>query len=175
MSVPFVRRRLSEQQLILAALALTATVGVLVSFSGSIWAQPILALVVGNTSTGAKPAFDSIAQRNVPPAALGRAFARFETQLQLVWVVAAVIAVLVSSRLPFRAGDLIIAIACAVAAAFHLSMRHSWRRRASATGSAGDRAGDTPGRAGESGTRRSFRIEQPPDGRRPGQGASAGG
>jgi hypothetical protein len=89
--------------------------------------QPILAFVVGVASTGAKPAFDSIAQTYVAPAALGRAFARFETQLQLCWVASALIAVLVSFK--FASGDILIAAACAVAAAFHYSMRHTFVRR----------------------------------------------
>jgi len=128
MSVPSLRRVLTEQQLILGALVVTSVAGVLVALSGSIWAQPALTFVVGYSSTAAKPAFDSIAQRYVPPAVLGRAFGRFETQLQLVWVLSALVAVLVT-RIPFRAGDLLVAAASAIAAAFHLSMRHSLRRR----------------------------------------------
>ncbi|MGD0593332.1 MAG: MFS transporter [Acidimicrobiales bacterium] len=124
MAVPSVRRRLSEQQIILSALVLTTVVGVVVAILGSLWAQPILAFTVGVASTGAKPAFDSIAQTYVPPAALGRSFARFETQLQLCWVGSALIAVLVSFK--FASGDVLIAAACAIAAAFHYSMRHTF-------------------------------------------------
>jgi hypothetical protein len=127
MAVPSIRRRLSEQQIILAALVLTTVGGVVVGIIGSRGVQPILAFVVGVASTGAKPAFDSIAQTYVAPAALGRAFARFETQLQLCWVASALIAVLVSFK--FASGDILIAAACAVAAAFHYSMRHTFVRR----------------------------------------------
>lgn len=147
MSVPTIRRFLSEQQLILVALAVTAAAGVLVALWGSIWAQPLLTLVVGYSSTAAKPAFDSIAQRYVPSAALGRAFARFETQLQLVWVLSALVAVLIT-RIPFRAGDLLVAAACGIAAVFHLSMRHSLRRRD----------------PHEGGTRRTTRAPRSPEG-----------
>ena len=94
---------------------------------GTLWAQPILAFVVGLASTGAKPAFDSIAQTYVPPAGLGRAFARFETQLQICWVGSALIAVLVPFK--FASGDVLIAAACAIAAAFHYSMRHAFTNR----------------------------------------------
>ncbi len=127
MAVPAIRRRLSEQQIILAALVLTTLVGVIVGIIGSRPVQPVLAFVVGLASTGAKPAFDSIAQTYVPPAALGRAFARFETQLQLCWVACALVAVLVSFR--YASGDILIAAACAIAAAFHYSMRHTLVRR----------------------------------------------
>jgi hypothetical protein len=133
-SVPVVRRYLAEQQIILAALVLTTLMAAVASVVGTLWVQPILAFVVGLSSTGAKPAFDSIAQTYVPPAALGRAFARFETQLQLVWVLAALIAVLVSFK--FQSGDVIIAAACAIAAAFHYSLRHSLGRRPAGPASA---------------------------------------
>ncbi len=124
--VPRLRRRISEPQIIAAALALTTLAGLLAGWAGALWSQPFLGLVVGCTVTGAKPAFDSIGQQYVPPAALGRAFARFETQLQLVWVLCALVAVVISFS--FRAGDILIAVACAVAAIFHFSLRRSLGR-----------------------------------------------
>ncbi len=139
MSVPGLRRRLSEQQILLAALALTAVVGVIVGIIGVLAAQPLLAFVVGMASTGAKPAFDSIAQTYVPPAALGRAFARFETQLQLCWVASALVAVLVAFK--FSAGDVLIAAACAIGGAFYYSMRHAFVRREGGHGSRGTAQG----------------------------------
>ncbi len=125
--VPRLRRRISEQQIIASALALTALAGVLTGWAGALWSQPFLALVVGCTVTGAKPAFDSIGQHYVPPAALGRAFARFETQLQLAWVLCALVSVVISFS--FRAGDILIAVACAVAAIFNFSLRRSLGRQ----------------------------------------------
>ncbi|MGD0083675.1 MAG: MFS transporter [Acidimicrobiales bacterium] len=130
MSVPTIRRYLSEQQLLSVALVATALVAVITAIMGTLSAQPILAFAVGLSSTAAKPAFDSIAQTYVPPAALGRAFGRFETQLQLAWVLAALIAVKVAFR--FAPGDVLIAAACAIAAAFHWSMRHSLGNRRAA-------------------------------------------
>ena len=121
--VPVLRRYLSEQQLILYSLMASALVGILVALLGSLWAQPLLTLVIGFATTAAKPAFDSIAQRHVPPALLGRAFARFETQLQLVWVLCGLLAVVVG--LSLRAGDILIGVTCAVAAGFHVSMRRA--------------------------------------------------
>jgi hypothetical protein len=123
LSVPLVRRRLSEQQVIFAALVLTSVTALVAGLIGAQWPQIFLAYVVGLASTGAKPAFDSIGQRNVAPAALGRAFARFETQLQLCWVLAALVAVLISFQ--FAAGDVLISVTAALAAAFHWSMRHT--------------------------------------------------
>jgi hypothetical protein len=138
--VPVLRRYLSEQQLILYSLMLSALIGIFVAVLGSLWAQPLLTFAIGFATTAAKPSFDSIAQREVPPALLGRAFARFETQLQLVWVLCGLLAVVVG--LSLRAGDILIGVTCAVAAGFHVSMR-----RAVLVGRAGRRAGnaDLPG------------------------------
>jgi MFS family permease len=121
--VPVLRRYLSEQQLILYSLVLSALVGVISAVLGSLWSQPLLTLAIGFATTAAKPSFDSIAQRHVPPAMLGRAFARFETQLQLVWVLCGLLAVVVGFSL--QAGDVLIGVTCAVAAGFHVSMRRA--------------------------------------------------
>ena len=59
----------------------------------------------------------------MPPALLGRAFARFETQLQLVWVLCGLLAVVVGFSL--QAGDILLGVTCAVAAGFHVSMRRA--------------------------------------------------
>ena len=121
--VPVLRRYLSEQQLILYSLMLSALVGIVVAVLGSLWAQSLLSFAIGFATTAAKPSFDSIAQRHVPPASLGRAFARFETQLQLIWVLCALLAVVVGFSL--QAGDVLIGVTCAVAAGFHVSMRRA--------------------------------------------------
>jgi hypothetical protein len=121
--VPVLRRYLSEQQLILYSLTLCALAGVLVAVAGSMWAQSLLTFAIGFATTAAKPCFDSIVQKHVPPALLGRAFARFETQLQLVWVLCGLLAVVVGFSL--QAGDVLIGVSCAVAAGFHVSMRRA--------------------------------------------------
>ena len=125
--VPVLRRYLSEQQLMLYSLVASALAGILVAVLGSLWAQPLLTFVIGLATTAAKPSFDSIAQKNVPPALLGRAFARFETQLQLVWVLCGLLAVAIGFSL--QAGDTLLGVTCAVAAGFHVSMSAApcWR------------------------------------------------
>jgi len=123
MLVPTLRRYMSEQQLILYSLVLSSVAGIAVAVVGSLWVQPLLTFAVGLATTSAKPSFDSIAQHYVPPALLGRAFARFETQLQLVWVLGSLLAVVVGFQL--RAGDVLIGVTCAVAAGFNVSMRRA--------------------------------------------------
>ncbi|HEV2361662.1 MAG TPA: MFS transporter [Acidimicrobiales bacterium] len=125
MIVPRLRRNLSEQRIILYSLVVGAIFAVITGIIGGLWAQPLLTFVIGLAGTTAKPAFDSLVQRNVTPLAQGRAFARFETRLQLVWVLAALIAVLV--KFSFGAGDLVVAVACGIAAVFYGSMRHTFQ------------------------------------------------
>ena len=121
--VPILRRYLSEQQLILYSLMLCALAGVIVGVLGSLWAQPLLTLAIGFATTAAKPAFDSIAQKHVPPALLGRAFARFRdaaaTGLGAVRIVGG------GCRVPAQGGRFLIGVTCAVAGGFHVSARRA--------------------------------------------------
>lgn len=126
LSVPWLRRHLSEERIIMLALLLAAAFAGLSAVIGGLWAQPLLTAVIGLTATMSKPSFDSIAQRYTPPLQQGRAFAKFETRLQLVWVIAAVMAVVINFN--FVAGNVVIAVACAVSAIFYGSVSQSVRR-----------------------------------------------
>jgi hypothetical protein len=55
----------------------------------------------------------------------GRAFARFETRLQLFWVLGSFVPVVLS--LPMPAGNLVMAIAAAAGAASYMSSRRAVR------------------------------------------------
>jgi MFS family permease len=114
MLVPRLRRYLSEPLIIVAALVAMVVGGLAAALVGGLWAQALLTFVVGAGPTSAKPALDSIVQRHVPPALLGRAFGRLETRLQLVWVLAALAAVLIPFSLVW--GDVVVAASCAVGA-----------------------------------------------------------
>ncbi len=98
-----------------------------VALVGGIVIQALLAFVVGAASAASKPAFDALVQRYVPTAAQGRAFARFETRLQLVWVIGALVPVIV--KLPLPAGDVVIAAVAAVTGLSYLTSRRALRHR----------------------------------------------
>ncbi len=119
--VPRLRRYLTERQIIIGALASIVVGSVATAIVGGLWAQVMLTFVVGVGPTSAKPALDSIVQRNVPPALLGRAFGRLETRLQLTWVLAAVLAVVVP--FPLKLGDVVVALACAAACISYADVR----------------------------------------------------
>ncbi|HXW33707.1 MAG TPA: hypothetical protein VEJ87_03945, partial [Acidimicrobiales bacterium] len=64
-------------------------------------------------------AFDALVQRYIPTPAQGRAFAGFETRLQLSWVIGSLIPVI--ANIPLIAGDVVIAIVAATAGASYLT------------------------------------------------------
>ena len=91
-----------------------------------------MAGILGVAAASAKLAFDSIVQRDAPDAAQGRAFARFETRFQLAWVLCALAPVLIP--IPRRAGMLVLALACGLAAAFYYVGRRAGRDHPSLQG-----------------------------------------
>jgi hypothetical protein len=129
--VPPLRRRLSERSIILAALVAIVIGSIAAGLIGDLGAQAILTLVVGIAPTTAKPALDSIVQRFVPPSLFGRTFGRLETRLQLCWVLAALVAVVI----PFqpRVGDGVIAAASLLALLSLVSGASTKRRTRHAT------------------------------------------
>ncbi len=125
--VPRLRRILTEQQMLAFAVWLVALTGAVAGAVGGIPVQAAVALVLGLAASASKPAFDALAQRYVPTAAQGRAFARFETRLQLVWVVGSLIPVV--ANLPLGAGDIVIAAVAGVAGVSYLTGRRALLHR----------------------------------------------
>jgi hypothetical protein len=113
------RRVFSEQQILVASMWLVAVVCGIISLQSSRYFQVIVALAVGVAGAISKPSFDALVQRHVEVFNQGRAFARFETRLQLVWVVGAFVPVVLT--LPISTGDLIMAIVAALGAVAYMS------------------------------------------------------
>ena len=87
---------LTASSVVVGAVALTAG---LVSW-GRHWAVAVLlAAGIGLAAGSGKLAFDSMVQRDVPPGARGRSFARFESGFQLAWAMGGLLAVLVPMTL----------------------------------------------------------------------------
>ncbi|MGO8871704.1 MAG: hypothetical protein ACLQPH_09950 [Acidimicrobiales bacterium] len=118
-----IRRLLDEQQMLVASLWLVAAVTLAGAFYTVRWFWAVIALAVGVASAVAKPSFDALVQRHVRESSQGRAFARFETQFQLVWVVGSFVPVVLS--LPVAAGSLIMAVVAAVGAVSYMSSRRA--------------------------------------------------
>jgi MFS family permease len=94
------RGKMTEQQILLSSIWVIAVASAGVAFWGALWAQVLLAFVVGLAGACAQPSFDAMTQRYIPPALQGRAFARFATRQQLVWVLGSIIPVIIHFRLP---------------------------------------------------------------------------
>ena len=118
-----IRRVLDEQQMLFASLLLVAVVTVVGAFYPARWFWAAIALAVGLASAVAKPSFDALVQRHVSESNQGRAFARFETRFQLMWVVGSFVPVVLS--LPVAAGSLVMAVVAAVGAVSYMSSRRA--------------------------------------------------
>jgi len=125
--VPRLRRLIGEPQMLAVSVWGVAFAGLITAVVGGRFIQGFLALVLGVSAAIGKPAFDAMVQRYVPPAAQGRAFARFETRLQLVWVIGALIPVI--AEMPFVAGDIVTAAVAAVAAVSYMTGRRALTHR----------------------------------------------
>jgi len=118
-----IRRTLDEQQMLTGSLLFVAVVTVAGAFYPARWFWAAIALVVGLASAVAKPSFDALVQRHVRESNQGRAFARFETRFQLMWVVGSFVPVVLS--LPVAAGSLVMAVVAAVGAVSYMSSRRA--------------------------------------------------
>ena len=121
--VPRARQHLSEQLMLALSVWVVTVAGVLAFLVGGVAIQGALSFALGMAAAFSKPAFDALVQRFVPPSAQGRSFARFETRLQLVWVLGAVVPV--ASSIPIDAGDMVIAAVAGVAGVFYLTGRRA--------------------------------------------------
>lgn len=99
---PKLRRYAAEEWMLTSSSVVVGIVGVsagLISW-GRHWAVAVLiAAGIGLAAGSGKLAFDSMVQRDVPPLARGRVFARFESGFQLSWAMGGLLAVLVPMAL----------------------------------------------------------------------------
>jgi hypothetical protein len=123
--VPRLRRVFKEQQVLALAIWLVAFTAIITAVIGGVAIQTLLAFVIGMAGGAGKPAFDALVQRYVPTAAQGRAFARFETRLQLVWVLGALLPVVAAT--PLAAGDIVIAAVAGVGGLSYMTGRRAVR------------------------------------------------
>jgi len=110
---PWLARRLREEPMVVAALAVEAAAAFISGQFFSLWAAALLAGSAGLAWGTAKFGFDALLQGVVHPDRRGTAFTRAETLFQLAWVVGAVVPVAVS--IPAEVG-LVIAGVTALAA-----------------------------------------------------------
>ena len=117
------RKRMTEQQLLLCSLWLIAISAAGCAVWGTLLAQVVLAFMVGLCGAVAQPSFDAMTQRYIPLSAQGRAFARFGMRQQLVWVVGSLIPVVIAFTLP--QGDATMAVLAALGGLSYVSGRRA--------------------------------------------------
>jgi hypothetical protein len=93
---PWLARRLREEPMVVAALAVEAAAAFISGQFFSLWAAALLAGAAGLAWGTAKFGFDALLQAVVQPDRRGTSFTRAETLFQLAWVVGAVVPVAVS-------------------------------------------------------------------------------
>ena len=106
--VPRLRRLMREPSMLLTCLVAICLGAIAAAVLGGLGAQMGLAMLVGIAGAGGQPSFDALTQQYVPAAAQGRAFAKFATRQQLLWVIGAVIPVALA--MPLVGGDILIAV-----------------------------------------------------------------
>lgn len=99
---PRLRRRLREEGILLLTMIAAAFAGLLVGYWFSMQSATVLVFVIGASSGAAKVAFDALVQKGTSEAGRGFAFARYESILQLAWVLGGLVPLLVA--IPSGAG-----------------------------------------------------------------------
>ena len=117
------RKRMTEQQLLLSSLWLIAITAGGCAVWGTLLAQVVLAFMVGLCGSVAQPSFDAMTQRYIPLSAQGRAFARFGMRQQLVWVVGSLIPLIIVFTLP--QGDATMAVLAALGGLSYVTGRRA--------------------------------------------------
>lgn len=90
---PALRKRVKEERILTASLILVAAGGWSALQLSGLPAAAVIATMVGLGASAGRMGFDSMVQRDSRGTARGRAFAKFETTFQLVWVIGALIPV----------------------------------------------------------------------------------
>jgi hypothetical protein len=109
---PVLRKRTREEWILAGALLGPSIPLVLAARQYGRTALLVAAIAIAAASSAGRLAFDSLLQRDGADAARGRAFARFETRFQLVWVLGGLLAVVFPSKglLGGRSGIFLVAL-----------------------------------------------------------------
>jgi hypothetical protein len=105
---PRLRGFVREERIVVGALVVVVVAGIAASVIGGRGAAALMSTVLGLSAGAGKLAFDSLVQRDGQHSAHGRAFAKFESAFQLLWVVGALWPVLLT--IGAEAGYVIIAV-----------------------------------------------------------------
>lgn len=100
---PTLRRRLTEEQILLGAITVLVSGAVFAALSGGLFGTVIFAFTLTAAASIGKLAFDALVQRDVSVANHGRFFARFEARFQLAFAAGAMLPVVIRLSVGFGA------------------------------------------------------------------------
>jgi hypothetical protein len=129
-AAPVLRRHFREEVIVASALVVPASFAVVGALLGGSLGFAVTAMALAIGAGGGRLGFDSLLQRDAPDAVRGRAFARFETRFQLVWVIGGVLGII-----PFmpRIGLFFLAVMLAFAAISYVTALRAARTREART------------------------------------------
>ncbi|MGZ8751866.1 MAG: MFS transporter [Acidimicrobiia bacterium] len=130
---PFLRRRVKEEWILVGSLLVPAVIALWAARAGGRWAFLFTAISVAMGAAAGKVAFDSLLQRDGPDDLRGRAFARFETRFQLVWVLGALVPVALFDVMDARVGFFVLALVLGFGGVSYVIGLHAARDHAPGT------------------------------------------
>jgi hypothetical protein len=123
---PALRRSVREEVILASSLVLPATFTLLGALVAGSTGFVLAAFTIGIGAAAGRLGFDSLVQRDGPDAARGRAFAKFETRFQLVWVVGGIVAIIPFAK---QMGLFLLAIVLGFAAISYVAALRAARGR----------------------------------------------
>jgi Na+/melibiose symporter-like transporter len=126
LGAPRLRRSVREEVILASSLVLPASFALLGALVAGTTGFVLAAFTVGIGASAGRLGFDSLLQRDGPDAVRGRAFAKFETRFQLVWVVGGVIAIIPFAK---QMGLFLLAIVLGFAAISYVAALRAARGR----------------------------------------------
>jgi hypothetical protein len=91
---PVLRKSQREEVILASALVTPAVFALLGAFVGGGFGLVLTGFAIAIGAGSGRLGFDSLLQRDGPDAARGRAFAKFETRFQIVWVIGAIFGII---------------------------------------------------------------------------------
>jgi hypothetical protein len=125
-AAPVARRSAREEVIVASSLVLPAALTLVGALAGGTFGFMVAAFAVAIGAAAGRLGFDSLLQRDGPDAVRGRAFARFETRFQLVWVIGGMLGLIpIGSRL----GLFLLSVVLLCASASYVAALRAARRR----------------------------------------------
>jgi len=126
LGAPALRRAVREEVILASSLVVPAAFALLGALVAGAAGFVLAAFTLGIGAAAGRLGFDSLLQRDGPDAVRGRAFAKFETRFQLVWVIGGIFAIIPFAK---QMGLFLLAIVLGFAAVSYVAALRAARGR----------------------------------------------